>query len=321
MIRSAAGLDRLQLFLVSAVLCLAATRAFLTATGFPQIGGDGLHVAHVLWGGLGMLVGQLLSLMFIGPRAVRLAAVVSGVGFGLFIDEVGKFVTKDHDYFFEPVAAIIYGTLVLTWLLVRVGIYRRPLTNHEHMVNRLDAVTAGAAISSPDPAPTGKEQKPRPRAGSMLSSARTDLAWSWLGRIRTWLDRRLSVGPVLTVTAAFALFAIGRPVVLLTRHPTVGNWVYLLAVSLSLLLTVAGLAWCRAGRRTQGLQMVAAALVVSLLPGQFFWLLDNEFAGFFLVSLNVFLVVRVRALGGSSTVDRATNGRRERASAPGQRPK
>lgn len=46
--------ESLDIFLISAVLTVVALRAYLQATNYPKIGGGGLHIAHVLWGGLGM---------------------------------------------------------------------------------------------------------------------------------------------------------------------------------------------------------------------------------------------------------------------------
>ena len=36
-------------------MAVLVTRLYLTLTGFPKVGGGGLHLAHLLWGGLLML--------------------------------------------------------------------------------------------------------------------------------------------------------------------------------------------------------------------------------------------------------------------------
>src|SRR5881409_888972 len=45
----AADADLLDTFLVSAIATVVVIRIFLEATGYPQLGGGGLHIAHVLW--------------------------------------------------------------------------------------------------------------------------------------------------------------------------------------------------------------------------------------------------------------------------------
>ena len=95
------------------------TRGLLAATGYPQVGGAKLHIAHVLYGGLLLLAALIATLGFLSPSTKPLAAVVGGVGFGLFIDEVGKFVTKDVDYFYRPAIAIIYVCFVGLFVVIR----------------------------------------------------------------------------------------------------------------------------------------------------------------------------------------------------------
>jgi len=104
---------------VCAVATVVFTRGFLAATGYPQVGGSKLHIAHVLWGGLLLLAALLTTLGFLSPAAKPLAAIVGGVGFGLFIDEVGKFVTKDVNYFYRPAIAIIYVCFVGLFGVIR----------------------------------------------------------------------------------------------------------------------------------------------------------------------------------------------------------
>ena len=92
------------------------TRAYLAATGYPRIGGGGIHIGHVVWGGLLMICALTVALVWAGERARMWTALLGGVGIGLFVDEVGKYLTTTNDYFYRPAAAIIY--LVFAALLV-----------------------------------------------------------------------------------------------------------------------------------------------------------------------------------------------------------
>src|SRR6266702_1490362 len=52
----------LERFLVSGVATIVLLRFYLEITGYPQVGGGGLHIAHMLWGGLLMLVAIVMLL-------------------------------------------------------------------------------------------------------------------------------------------------------------------------------------------------------------------------------------------------------------------
>lgn len=107
----------LLLSLVSFGATVIGVRLFLQLTGYPQLGGGTLHIAHLLWGGLALFAAVLLVLIWDNPGAMSSAAVLSGIGIGLFIDEVGKFITSSNDYFYPPAAPIIYGLFLLTVLI------------------------------------------------------------------------------------------------------------------------------------------------------------------------------------------------------------
>ena len=60
--------------MIAAVVAMLQTRLFVSLTGFPRMGGAGLHVPHMLWGGLLKLLALVLVLAAIGKRSKRLAA-------------------------------------------------------------------------------------------------------------------------------------------------------------------------------------------------------------------------------------------------------
>lgn len=127
----------LELFLIASVASVLGIRAFLAATGYPQIGGDGLHIAHMLWGGLFMLVALVMLFSLMGIVATRIAAILGGIGFGTFIDELGKFITSDNDYFYQPTIGLIYIIFVALALFI-AGVRRRGhLSRQETLANAL----------------------------------------------------------------------------------------------------------------------------------------------------------------------------------------
>jgi hypothetical protein len=127
------GAERyLKLNLLSFAASVTFTRFFLELTGYPQLGNETLHIAHVLYGGVLLYIGSLIPLIYANRWAYTWASVTSGVGVGLFIDEVGKFITQNNDYFFPAAAPIIYA-----FFLTSVLIYSR-VTNETPLDTRTE---------------------------------------------------------------------------------------------------------------------------------------------------------------------------------------
>jgi hypothetical protein len=124
-------------FLISAIAAIIGIRGFLHLSGYPTVGGDSLHIAHMLWGGLLMLIALLMLLGYLGKRVKSAAAIIGGAGWGTFIDELGKFLTHDNDYFYEPTFALIYVTFVLMYVAWE-ALHGRSLSREDALANALE---------------------------------------------------------------------------------------------------------------------------------------------------------------------------------------
>ena len=123
-VRRAESPQYLLITLLAFAASITLIRLFLTLTGFPQLGSGELHIAHVLWGGLLLFLASLLPLILANRWALALGAAMAGAGAGLFLDEVGKFITSTNDYFYPPAAPIIYVFFLLTvWIYTQ---FNRP---------------------------------------------------------------------------------------------------------------------------------------------------------------------------------------------------
>ena len=140
LVRSIDAGGYLESFLVATVASILGLRLYLHLANYPQVGGHGLHIAHMLWGGLLMMVALVLVLAFLGRKIQRIAAIVGGIGFGLFIDELGKFITSDNDYFYQPTIAIIYVILVLLFMAFRAIEREQTMSDVESLANALDMI-------------------------------------------------------------------------------------------------------------------------------------------------------------------------------------
>ncbi|MCF4120892.1 hypothetical protein L1785_07855 [Antribacter sp. KLBMP9083] len=284
--RDTAAVRHLVTFLVASVVTVLGTRAYLAATGYPQIGGGGLHLAHVLWGGLLMALAMMLLLSYVGPVPRSLGAVLGGVGFGLFIDEVGKFVTSDNDYFYAPTAAIIYLVTVLLVLVVEGLHGRRAHHPAEYLAVAADRLAAGLAGGF---TPAAREEaralaaKGAGEPGAALVAGLVDavpdddadvpdLVRAAVDRVVRWLDALvdrawaawLVICALLVVCAAEAMVGVR---VVRGLVPGVPEWTgaaILAAVGASVVLLAVGAV---VGRRDhlRGAVWVRRAVLVSLL--------------------------------------------------------
>ena len=81
----------------------------------------------------------MLLLAFLDRPVEHVAAVIAGLGFGTFIDEIGKFVTSDNNYFFRPAIALIYTVFIAAFLVGRTLLgQQRRLSQTEALANALN---------------------------------------------------------------------------------------------------------------------------------------------------------------------------------------
>lgn len=291
-------------FFLCALLSIVAIRLALHLSGYPQLGGAGFHIAHLLWGGLLMLAAILLLLGFLTATPRRLAAILAGLGFGLFIDELGKVITADNNYLFQPTVALIYVIFVSIYLLlIAVAHWGRYgpqdcLVNaleivKEAVVGDLDEAERAHALRyirrsvADDPATAALAQllrscPPRDAADHLVLRLgrrvtrpyRRLLGWRWLVQVAVVI----LVLKVLVDLGVFTLLLLGSGPQLMVPYPmdrgyfAWGGVVSALAAALLVLLGVL----LRAASRRHAYGLWRAGLLVDLFLVQFFAFYESQ---------------------------------------------
>jgi len=192
-----------ETLLITGVATILVIRTQLWLTNYPQLGGAGLHIAHLLWGGLFMLLAIGLLLTFLGRGIRRVAAIVGGVGFGFFIDELGKFITADNNYFYKPAAALIYLIFIGLFSLTRTLQRRERVGAPDEVANAVDLLG--------DAARGGLDEAQRRRALALLD--RADAADPLVGPLRGVLERAPVRAARAPGPAAVAVTTVRRAIV------------------------------------------------------------------------------------------------------------
>ena len=326
--------ELVDIFLVTAALTVLALRVYLAAADYPQLGGNGLHIAHVLWGGLLMAVAIGILLSLLSPVSQVAAAILGGAGFGLFIDELGKFLTSDNNYFFKPTASLIYAVFIVFFLGVRELRRYRKLTPREDLVNAVEAAKElalghvsratrtraldwlrGADPSNPltDALRAQFEASvPIPEAKSRFRTIELALRHRYTAVVQNpWFSRAVTAifciqAAAIVVSLVYTLAVIAGTIAGSAAAAREWNstfsggpifWVTLVGTIAAGALTVAGVTLLPRSRH-RAYRAFITALLIDLLLIQPFTLLDTGFPGLVQVFIDLVLLAAVSYIQG-----------------------
>ncbi len=322
-----------ETFFICAVTTILCIRTDLWLTNYPQLGGHGLHIAHLLYGGILMVTALAFLLTLLGRRVRWVGAIIGGVGFGFFIDELGKFITADNNYFFRPAAGIIYLVFVVLFLASRAYQRRRGLNEAERVRNAFELI-AEASIGpwqagSRERALTllGEVEATNPLRAPLLAladgiDATPDPEPPFWTRWSAAVSRRYEAatqtswfGPVLiavfvlwAVISLIGVFALVLPVGFEEGAARAGehsdaiadlsflNWGSLVSSTVSGVLVFLGLSDLVRGDRPQAYAWLTRALLVSIFVTRVFSFVESQFGAVFGLGIDILLLISVQAM-------------------------
>lgn len=322
-IRELRGSSLVELMLVCAVITILATRAYLALTGYPQVGGATLHIAHMLWGGLLMLISALVLFQAADRVWKPTIAIIFGIGFGLFIDEVGKFVTRDNDYFFQPAVAIMYVIFLLIFFSTRFieVIDKRQPEEYLYFATEILARSFVGTISETERILALKNIEQSGIASPEVTALRYSLeridtshdddskAWqTWDGLWEKCLAFLASQQFQRIMFSIIILHALSYVAVVAffrdqTFPQTFTEWLNAAWQTAAALVQIAGfIAWFRR-KRLLALKLFYYAMLIMLFIGQIFIFASSQFYGLIELTINVAILVGLRASIESQTKD------------------
>jgi hypothetical protein len=307
-IRDPRGAALSEIWLISAVVAILGIRLYLHLTGYPTVGGGNLHIAHMLWGGLGMVIAFGILILYASDAWKPFAACVGGLGFGTFVDELGKFITNDNDYFFRPTIGLIYGVLVIFYLIAQWIQRNREPTSADHLfyatqgiqslvIGKLDAERQQLALRHLDashvssPAADAMRQmlenapliSPDDVQSSRILRWRSTLMHHYVQIVSRHWFTPIVIGIFILKTIDLVITIIAG---VATGSLEVGNglsfaeWGTLVSAFASGAVAAIGVIYLLRRFRLRALHFFAGSTLITILFGQFFAFTTNQFAAF-----------------------------------------
>ena len=324
-LRSVDVSQRLDTFLVCAIAAVLGNRFFLILTGYPQLGNGTLHISHAIWGALMMAIAIIFAISYLPPFTRTFVAFLGGAGFGWFIDELGKFITRDVNYFFEPTIALIYITFIVMYLAFR-SVASRSFRPDEAVLNAIEALKSASlgrlddhhrreAVALLDS--TGANDQLAQDVRALLMDVPTlpphDPSWFTVmaDRLRTryleWTDTRSFVVVVDSLLLLLAAAKIVSAVLFALDGPGIhgfAEWCSVVSSLISGVLIVIGAIRLRRSR-IDALRWFERGLLVEILVTQVFIFQQHQLGGLIGLVLTIVVWLLVRS---------AMRAERERAS-------
>ena len=321
--RNARSADLLEIFFVAALSTVLLTRFYLEITNYPSVGGDTLHIAHMLPGGLLMLIAMVISFAFIGYRALILASLLGGIGFGLFIDELGKFITRDNNYFFQPTVALLYLVFMGLFIGFRSLARNEKLTQREYLMNALQ-MSEEAVVEDLDTAEKErvlkylrKANKKDPMVASLIDAfekldAGDPPKPSWLRRYRKSIEKGyrewvLTKSGIRIIDGILIALAVWSLLVILvglvqTRpeifdgdsHFPTADLLQLMSTSIATIFILRGIPYMNKDR-LKAYELFMKGVLINLFVTQFFYFYREQFSAIstFVIYVGAYVLLRL----------------------------
>jgi hypothetical protein len=240
--------------------------------------------------------------------AIQVSALLGGIGIGLFIDEVGKFITQTNDYFYPPALSLIYGFFllsILVYLYFRRSRQENPRAAMYHVLEGLqDALDGDLDAAEADRIEAqlviakGSDQEEilslATAINSYLQQEKGHLAaaepdfWKRIAMdvdaFGLCLGRRVHRTIITIILILWMIFVFGFIAVLILNVPTIVNQVVqwrgvLISIQVVVggLIVVALLTWL-VGNEELGLRFAISGFLLSLVALQTVYFYLSQFA-------------------------------------------